>query len=77
VVASPGATPFGFDFAGRTLVVSEASGGASSYEVRRSGGVHAASRAVPDRQRAACWVATSPDGRLAYVANAGSGSISA
>ena len=78
MLASSGATPFGFAFAGSSIaVVSEASGGASSYEVRRSGGVHAVSRSVPDRQRAACWVATSENGRLAYVANAGSGSISA
>jgi 6-phosphogluconolactonase (cycloisomerase 2 family) len=76
-IASAGAVPFGFEFAGNTLVVSEASGGASSYEVRRSGGVHAISRSVPDRQRAACWVAATEDGRFAYVANAGSGSISA
>jgi 6-phosphogluconolactonase len=77
-IASVGATPFGFDFAGRTvLVVSEASGGASSYEVRRSGGIHAVTRALSDKQRAACWVATTENGHYAYVANAASGSISA
>ena len=38
--ASSGATPFGFDFAGHDiLVVSEASGGASSYALGQSGSV--------------------------------------
>ena len=78
MIASSGATPFGFDFAGRTtLVVSEASGGASSYEVRRSGGVHAITHSLSDNQKAACWLVASENGQYAYVANAASGSISA
>ena len=34
------------------------------------------SAAVPDTQTAACWVAISPNGRWAYVTNAGSSSVS-
>ena len=34
------------------------------------------SAAVPDTQTAACWVAITPNGRWAYVTNAGSSSVS-
>jgi len=34
------------------------------------------SAAVPDTQSAACWVAITPNGRWAYVTNAGSSSVS-
>jgi 6-phosphogluconolactonase (cycloisomerase 2 family) len=34
------------------------------------------SAAVPTEQTAACWLITSHDGRFAYTANAGSGTIS-
>lgn len=82
---SPGATPFGFAFTARGhLVVSEAAGGAtdasstSSYrfDERAPAAPLLVSRAVPTTQTAACWVATTPDGRHAYVANAGSSSVS-
>ena len=82
-VTSSGKTPFGFDFAGRrTLVVSEAVGGApnastvSSYRVGRDGATTLVSASVPDLQTAACWIATTPDGRYAYTTNTGSGSVS-
>jgi 6-phosphogluconolactonase (cycloisomerase 2 family) len=35
-----------------------------------------ASASVPDTQTAACWIAITPDGRFAYVANTGSSSVS-
>ncbi|MFH0344890.1 MAG: beta-propeller fold lactonase family protein [Chromatiales bacterium] len=35
------------------------------------------SPAVPTEQTAACWVALTPDGRLAFTTNTGSGTISA
>jgi hypothetical protein len=79
---SSGNTPFGFDFAGRdTLVVSEAGGGpsgtsaVSSYEVD-DGDLEVRSASVPDHQKAACWIATTDNGRYAYAANAASDSIS-
>jgi len=80
---SRGQTPFGFAFAGSdTLVVSEAFGGAagasatSSYRVDADGSSRVISGSVPDRETAACWVATTADGRYAYVANTGSGTVS-
>ncbi|MGM9489033.1 lactonase family protein [Ideonella sp. YS5] len=85
ITASPGLTPFGFAFNSRNrLVVSEAQGGGvgastvSSYRFDN----HApempvvVSAAVPDTQSAACWVAITPNGRWAYVTNAGSSSVS-
>jgi 6-phosphogluconolactonase (cycloisomerase 2 family) len=74
---SVGAVPFGFDF-GRhgTLVVSEASGGVSSYAPAAGGGYTVVSGAVPTHQVAACWLVVTDSGRYAYTANAGSGSIS-
>jgi 6-phosphogluconolactonase len=77
-VSSPsaGATPFGFQFdsLGRAFV-SEAAGSASSYAVDVSG-AHTISGAVVTHQAAPCWLVVSPDGRFAYTANAGSGTIS-
>lgn len=83
---SPGATPFGFAFTRRNrLVVSEAAGGAalastvSSFRFREEGDARpwVVTAALPTTQTAACWIAVTPDGRLAYSANAGSSSISA
>lgn len=83
VVASAGVTPFGFDFDNRGRVfVSEAFGGApngsatSSYDLVEGGALVSVSAAVPTNQTAACWLDVSPNGRWAYVGNAGSGSLS-
>jgi 6-phosphogluconolactonase (cycloisomerase 2 family) len=77
-VSSPsaGATPFGFAFdrLGRAFV-SEAAGSASSYTVDATG-AHVVSGAVATGQGAPCWLVVTPDGRYAYTANAGGGSIS-
>jgi 6-phosphogluconolactonase len=77
-VSSPsaGATPFGFAFdsLGRAFV-SEAGGSASSYAVDASG-AHVISGAVATHQAAPCWLVVTNDGRFAYTANAGAGSIS-
>jgi 6-phosphogluconolactonase (cycloisomerase 2 family) len=77
-LASAGTTPFGFAFTPRgDLVVSEAgTTSASSYRFDRHGQLVNVSAAVSDMQAAPCWVATTPDSRFAYVANAGSASIS-
>ncbi|HET9931709.1 MAG TPA: beta-propeller fold lactonase family protein [Polyangiaceae bacterium] len=77
-VPSAGTTPFGFAFDGRgDLVVSEAATmSASSYRFDRHGELVNVSAVVSDHQTAPCWVATSADSRYAYVANAGSASIS-
>jgi 6-phosphogluconolactonase len=80
---SSGVTPFGFAFGRRDQIfVSEAFGGAenasamSSYEIDRDGVLSPISASVGTGQTAACWVALTPNGRLAYVTNTGSGSIS-
>lgn len=84
VTKSSGSEPFGFAFGHRdVVVVSEAAGGApnlstvSSYQLEWTGHLRPISAAVPIGQTAACWVAVTNDGRLAFVANTGSSSISA
>jgi DNA-binding beta-propeller fold protein YncE len=77
-VSSPaaGATPFGFSFDnhGRAFV-SEASGSASSYAVDTAG-AHVITGAALTHQGAPCWLVVTKDGRYAYTANAGAGTIS-
>lgn len=76
--SASGVTPFGFDWtARRQLVSSEAgSGSASSYIVSRNGALTAtAGSPVSTQQAAPCWLIATHDGRFAYVANAGSSSI--
>ena len=77
VVAAAGQTPFGFEFTTRgDIVVSEAaSTSASAYAVDRHG-ITPITGPISDTQAAPCWVAVSRDDRHAYVANAGSASIS-
>jgi 6-phosphogluconolactonase (cycloisomerase 2 family) len=75
VSASAGGTPFGFDFGGGHLLVSEAAGSASSYSVGPAG-VSVISGAVTTHQAAPCWLVATKDGRYAYTANGGSGTIS-
>jgi 6-phosphogluconolactonase (cycloisomerase 2 family) len=80
---SSGTTPFGFAFGRRDRVfVSEAFGGAagqsalSSYDVDDDGTFRTISASIPTRQTSACWVVVTPDGRFAYTANTGSGTVS-
>jgi len=81
--ASPGQTPFGFAVTkGRRLLVSEAAGGqaglssVSSWKVSPHGELTILDAVEPTLQSAACWVVVTPDGRFAYVTNAGSGNVS-
>lgn len=82
VAASAGVTPFGFDFdkAGHAIV-SEASGGApgastvSSYGVSKHANVSVIDGPEATGQGAACWAATTPNGRFAYIANTGSANV--
>ena len=76
ITASSGAVPFGFAFGHRgDVIVSEA--GASTVSSYRlgAGGLDVVSASLPVGFGAACWVAISPNGKLAYTGN-GSGSIS-
>jgi 6-phosphogluconolactonase (cycloisomerase 2 family) len=79
-INSAGQTPFGFAFAGNTIVVTEASGGApngstvSAYGT--SGSTSLTGGPLATNQTAACWAATTRDGKFAYVTNTGSNTIS-
>jgi 6-phosphogluconolactonase (cycloisomerase 2 family) len=80
-IAASGATPYGFDFAGGSLVVTEAFGGeagaaaASSYTF---GGerLEPVSASVANTRSEVCWAAVTRDGRFVYVTNFGDGTIS-
>jgi 6-phosphogluconolactonase (cycloisomerase 2 family) len=79
---SAGVTPFGFAFAGRDqVIVSEAFGGApngsatSSYTLGRDGALSVVTASATTHQTAACWLVTTKNGKYAYAANAGSGSV--
>jgi 6-phosphogluconolactonase (cycloisomerase 2 family) len=77
--ASSGLVPFGFDFVnGDQIAVSEAgSAAASLYDVARTGALTVESASVPTHGQAApCWLIATTNGRFAYTANAGSGTIS-
>src|SRR5262249_5943975 len=78
--ASAGMTPFGFAFdPANHLLVSEAAASTMSSYRFPGNAPHepeVVSAAVPTGQVAACWVAVTPDGRLAFTADAGSGAIS-
>ncbi|HET7808056.1 MAG TPA: beta-propeller fold lactonase family protein [Gaiellaceae bacterium] len=80
-IASSGATPYGFDFAGDAVVVTEAFGGevgaaaASSYALE-GGRLEPRSASVADTRSEVCWAAVSKDGRFVYVTNFGDGTIS-
>jgi 6-phosphogluconolactonase len=75
---SSAATPFGFSFGHQgSLLVSDAGpNAASSYKLDRDGKLVVVSGAVPDGQAAACWLLVPEDGNLAFVANAGTATIS-
>jgi 6-phosphogluconolactonase len=78
--AAAGVTPYGFDFAGDVLVVTEAFGGeigaaaASSYTL--AGGLAPVSPSVGNSRSEVCWAVASADGRHAWVTNFGDGTIS-
>ncbi len=77
--ASAGATPFGFGFTrAGVLVVSDAheapTSAATSYRIGHTGALRLLSGPVQANELAACWVAIR--GNTAYVADAGSGTIS-
>ena len=81
--SSSGMTPFGFAFTNSgILVVSEAFGGAphqgaaSSYNVSDNGTLDVASGSVPNSGTASCWVVITNNGKVAFVSNTGSNTIS-
>lgn len=73
---SAGHSPFGIRFGlDGTVLVSEAAGSISSYRLS-NGMLDVVSAAVPDTQKASCWITVTRSGGLAYVSNTGSGTIS-
>jgi 6-phosphogluconolactonase len=82
-INSTGNTPFGFAFGKRgQLFVSNAEGGAanastvSAYKLKESGKLEPIGNAVAAGQTAACWLVTTPNGRMAFTANTPADSIS-
>ena len=81
-IPSSGATPYGFDFANGSVVVTEAFGGeageaaASSYSLAEPGRLAPVSASVANTRSEVCWAATTSDGRFLYVTNFGDGTIS-
>jgi 6-phosphogluconolactonase len=74
---SSGPVPFGFAFDNRNdAIVSEASNSTVSSYRLRDGALGLVTASAQTLQGAACWVATTPDGRFAYTGNAATGSIS-
>lgn len=83
-IDSAGSTPFGFAFGKRDqFFVSEAQGGApdgatvSSYQLLENGTAQLIDGAVAAGQTAACWLATTPTGRIAFTADTPANAISA
>jgi 6-phosphogluconolactonase len=81
-IPSAGATPYGFDFADGSVIVTEAFGGdigkaaASSYTLAEPGRLAPVSPSVGDTRSEVCWAAATKDGRFVYVTNFGDGTIS-
>jgi 6-phosphogluconolactonase len=81
-IPSSGATPYGFDFANGSVIVTEAFGGekgkaaASSYSLAEPGHLTPVSESIADTRSEVCWAATTNDGRFVYVTNFGDGTIS-
>ena len=81
VQPSNGATPYGFDFAGDVMIVTEAFGGevgaaaASSYRIA-DGSLATVTGSLPNTRSEVCWASATKDGRYVYVTNFGDGTIS-
>jgi 6-phosphogluconolactonase (cycloisomerase 2 family) len=79
---TPGVTPFGHAYSSNdTLIVSEAgTSSVSSFRFvdnSRFDAPRVVTAALGNGQGAACWIATTPNGRFAFSANAGPGNVSA
>jgi 6-phosphogluconolactonase len=74
---SAGASPFGIRFGhNEVALIIEAAGSLSSYEPVGADMLNTISGAVPDMQKASCWIAVARDGRSAWSSNTGSGTLS-
>jgi 6-phosphogluconolactonase len=74
---SAGASPFGIRFGRNGIaIVSEAADSASSYGFSPTDALEVISGAVPDTQKASCWISLDRSATYAYVSNTGSGTLS-
>lgn len=83
VIDSAGTTPFGFSFGKHgQFFVAEAQGGTangatvSSYQLLEDGSVQLIDGAIAAGQTAACWLVTTPNGRMAFTADTPASAIS-
>lgn len=83
VINSAGTTPFGFSFGKHgQFFVAEAQGGAvngataSSYQLLEDGTAQLIDGAIAVGQTAACWLITTPNGRIAFTADTPASAIS-
>jgi 6-phosphogluconolactonase (cycloisomerase 2 family) len=82
VTPSSGPTPYGFAFAGDTLVVTEAfraekgKAAASSYRLGGGGEAMPVSRSVGNGRSEICWAVVTADGRYAFTTNFADGAVS-
>ncbi len=81
---SEGQTPFGFAMGKRDqMIVSEAFGGTAnastvtSYRIGARGFLGTVTSSAPTGETAACWIALTPDGRIAYASNTASDTVTA
>lgn len=76
IVASHGATPFGFDVGRRGLIlISEAANSTISSYRLRDDDLHLRDGSVATEGKAACWIRFTPDERFALSANSATSSI--
>lgn len=75
---SSGSGPFGFAFGrGGTLLATAAnSGSLASYTLGSDDTLSVITPSLPDGGAAACWLSLTRDGRVAFVSNTGSGTLS-
>jgi 6-phosphogluconolactonase len=74
---SAGAMPFGIRFGRNGIaLVSEAAGSVSSYSFNNVDNLVVISGAVPDGQKASCWISLNRSATYAYISNTGSGTLS-
>jgi 6-phosphogluconolactonase (cycloisomerase 2 family) len=81
VSSSAGPTPYGFAFAGDTLVVTEAFGAAkgkaaaSSYRIEGTGAIPV-SKSIANGRSEICWAVVTNDGRYVFTTNFADGAVS-
>ena len=81
VSSSAGPTPYGFAFAGDTLVVTEAFGAAkgkaaaSSYRLESTGAIPV-SKSIANGRSEICWAVVTKDGRHVFATNFADGAVS-